>query len=64
MSEQRSIRMTGRMMTIAESIFFPIDLPVRAPRQTPGNLTTVPISSSPAPPAPIGHPTHSSMQAK
>jgi hypothetical protein len=48
-SEQRSIRMTGRMMTIAEAAFFPIDFPVRAARQTPGNFTTVPILFSPAP---------------
>jgi hypothetical protein len=48
------------MMTIADSTFFPIDFPVGATRQTPGNFTTVPISYSPARPAPIGHPTHSS----
>jgi len=52
------------MMTIAESAFFPIDFPLRATRRTPGNFTTVPISFSPARPAPIGHPTHVSAQAK
>jgi hypothetical protein len=52
------------MMTIAESTRFSIDFPLRAARQTPGNFTTVPISSSPARPAPIGHPTHSSSPAK
>jgi hypothetical protein len=41
---KRSIRMTGRMMTIAESAFCPVDLPVRAPRRTPGNFNTVPIA--------------------
>jgi hypothetical protein len=50
------------MMTIAESTFFPIDFPMGATRQTPGNFTTVPISYSPARPAPIGHPTYSSAQ--
>jgi hypothetical protein len=49
---------------IAESTFFPIVFPVRAARQTPGNFTTVPISFSPARPALIGHPTHSSAPAK
>jgi hypothetical protein len=63
-SEQRSIRMTGRMMTIAESTFLSVDFPVRATRPTPGNFTTVPISFSPARPAPIGHPTHSPAQGK
>jgi hypothetical protein len=56
--------MAGRMMMIAESTLFPIDFPVRAARQTPGNFTTVPISFSPARPAPIGHPTNSSAPAK
>jgi hypothetical protein len=63
-SGQRSIRMTGRIMTIAESALFSTDFPVRATRQTPGNFTTVPIWFSPARPTPIGHPTHSPAEGK
>src|SRR5476651_1849279 len=44
--------MAGKMMTIADSTFFPIDFPLRAARRTPGNFTTVPISLSPAPSGP------------
>jgi hypothetical protein len=63
-SEYRSIRMAGRMMTIADSAFFPTDFPRRAACQTPGNLTTVPISYSPAFRLRPAAPAHQPAQGK
>ena len=45
--EKRSIRMTGRMMTVADSVLFPRDIPLREPRADSGNLMSVPIVQSP-----------------